>query len=200
MLIDQIKSAQLEARKTRDTVAAQLLTTLIGEATMVTDAEYAAAEKAAVAAETPEERDARRASGDGMVVPPIKVTVPITDEKVSATVTKFLKNAKQARDLYEQEFERVMGHGSRDGKTRLLSEEGRAFMEGIVPKMRQADREIEILTGFLPKQLTEDELREVIVKFKSVNPDANVGAVMGHLKAEYAGLYDGKKASEFARA
>jgi uncharacterized protein YqeY len=179
MLIEQIRAAQLEARKTRDTVAASLLTTLIGEATTVTEAEYAAALKDAPEGAT--------------------VTVPITDEKVTATVTKFLKNAKQARDLYEQEFERVMGHGSRDDKTRLLTEEGRVFMEGIVPKMRRADREIQILESFLPKQMNEEELRAVIEHFKAANPGANVGAIMGHLKAEFAGLYDGKLASQIAK-
>lgn len=179
MLIDTIRSAHLEARKSRDTVATQLLTTLLGEATSISEGEYAAALKASPDAET--------------------VTVPITDEKVTATITKFLKNAKQARDLYEQEFERVMGHGSDDGKTRLLSEANRVFMDNIVPKMRQADREIIILSGFLPKQLTEDELRGVIESFKAANPDANMGAVMAYLKNEFAGLYDGKLASQIAK-
>ena len=178
MLIDRIRADHLEARKSRDIVATSLLTTLIGESTTVTEAEYAAALKA---------------SDDGTA------TVAITDEKVMATITKFLKNLKQTRDLYEQEFERVMGHPSNDMKTHPLSEDGRVFMENMVPKMRQVDREIEILTAFMPKQMTEDELRAAIEHFKAANPGANMGAIMGYLKAEFAGLYDGKMASQIAK-
>ena len=43
----------------------------------------------------------------------------------------------------------------------------REFMERFVPKMRATDYEIEILHRYIPAQLTEDKLREVIA--------ANVG-------------------------
>jgi hypothetical protein len=198
-LIAKLKADQLEARKSRDTVAATLLTTLLGEASMVTEDEFKAAEAVALKAESVEDRDARRASGDGFVVPPIPVTVPITDEKVIATITKFLKGAKSNAELLEKEFERAMGHPSTDGKTRLLEDGQREFMANIVPKMRATDREIEILTSYLPKQMTEDELREAVSTFKAANPDANMGVIMAHLKTNFAGLYDGKMASQIAK-
>lgn len=171
-LIERIKADQLEARKSRDTVAAALLTTLIGEAMTLTDSEL-------------------KDQTAGRIID--------FDQKTTATTTKFLKNAKATREILENEFVRVTGHASNDGQTRPLSEETRVFMDGIVPKMRQTDREIEILTSYLPKQLSEAELQKVIADFRASNPDANVGAVMGFLKANYEGLYDGKAASQLAR-
>ena len=47
MLIDRIRADQLAARKARDSVAAGLLTTLIGEATSVSEEEFKAAAEAA---------------------------------------------------------------------------------------------------------------------------------------------------------
>jgi len=179
MLIEKIKADQLEARKARDTVAATLLSTLLGEASSVSEEEFKAA-----AAKTPE--------GETVVV-------PITDEKVTATVTKFLKGAKQTAELLEAEFTRVLGHSSSDGKTYLMKDGDREFMEGIVPKMRATDREIAILSGYLPKQMTNYELADAINAFKAANPDANMGAIMAHLKANFAGLYDGKAASQIAK-
>ena len=52
-----------------------------------------------------------------------------------------------------------------------------------------------ILKNYLPKQLSEDELRAIIGAY---NLD-NIGAIMGKLKAEHAGLYDGGLASKIAR-
>jgi uncharacterized protein YqeY len=152
MLIDRIKADQLAARKARDSVAAGLLTTLIGEATSVSEEEFKAAAEAA-----------RSDDGDA-----VAVSVPITDEKVSATIVKFLKNAKANRELMK----------SSDAKT---------------------EREIEILSAYLPQQMTEAALRAAIEGFRRDNPGANVGGVMAFLKANHAGLYDGKLASQLAK-
>lgn len=52
-----------------------------------------------------------------------------------------------------------------------------------------------VLTQFLPKQLSEDEIREVVIK---LNP-ANVGEAMTFLKANYSGQYDGRLASQVVK-
>ncbi len=168
-LLDTLKADQLAARKSSDKIAAPLLTTLIGEASKVSDEDFK------------------------------KGQTEITDEKVLRTITKFLKGAVETKGILEAEFTRVMGHPSTDGQTRPLSDEGRVFMEGIVPKMRAVDREIAILTAYQPQQMTRDELAAEIASFKAANADANVGGIMAHLKANFAGLYDGKMASELAR-
>ena len=61
-----------------------------------------------------------------------------------------------------------------------------------------AKTEAAILSGYLPTQLSEDQLREV-VKAIVAGGAANVGAVMGQLKAKHAGLYDGKMASTIVK-
>ena len=51
-----------------------------------------------------------------------------------------------------------------------------------------------ILNGFIPKQLTEEELYAIIVELKPTN----LGTVMQYLKNNYHGLYDGKLAANVA--
>ncbi len=152
MLIDRIRADQLAARKARDGVAAGLLTTLIGEATSVSEEEF----KAAAEAARGDDSDA------------VAVSVPITDEKVTATIVKFLKNAKANRELMKTSDAKI-------------------------------EREIELLSAYLPRQMTEAELRAAIEGFRRDSPGANVGGVMAFLKANHAGLYDGKLASQLAK-
>jgi len=52
-----------------------------------------------------------------------------------------------------------------------------------------------ILKGFIPKQLSANELR-VIIEDMKLN---NLGQIMKQLKAEHDGEYDGKMASQIAR-
>jgi len=168
-ILDTLRADQLDARKNRDTVATALLTTLLGDATKVTDEDFK------------------------------KGATEITDEKVIVTIKKFLKNTEETKRILDAEFERVMGHSSNDGKTRPLTDEDRVFMEDIVPKMRTADREINLLNMYLPQQMDEFQLRNTIDAFKTTNPDTNMGGIMSYLKTNFAGLYDGKMASQLAK-
>lgn len=60
------------------------------------------------------------------------------------------------------------------------------------------EEENEILKSYLPKQLTQDQLREILTaQFKE--PVA-MGVMMGWLKQTYAGQYDGKDASAVAKS
>lgn len=52
-----------------------------------------------------------------------------------------------------------------------------------------------VLAKLVPQQLSERELRDIIADMKL----KNVGQIMSVLKAEYAGKYDGKLASQIAR-
>lgn len=139
-ILEQIRADQLTARKAKDALSASLLTTLIGEATKITDEEFKKGQTA------------------------------VTDEKVIATLKKFLKNAQ-------------------DTKLAL----------GDDPRVATTDHEIAILNNYLPQQMSEDDLRGVIERFRANNADANVGTIMAHLKTNYAGLYDGKVASQLAK-
>lgn len=55
--------------------------------------------------------------------------------------------------------------------------------------------ENEVLGWYLPKQLTEAELHHIM----GVLAATNIGQIMGHLKENYAGQYDGKVASKVAK-
>lgn len=56
-----------------------------------------------------------------------------------------------------------------------------------------------ILESYLPKQMTEERLREVIEDFVKTAKGANIGQVMQYLKHGYSGKYDAKIASKIAR-
>jgi uncharacterized protein YqeY len=88
------------------------------------------------------------------------------DEEVVAVVRKFLKN--------NEEFTRVNTNHER----------------GEVLTKEKA-----LLETYLPKQLTENELKGIISDLKP----ADMKAIMWYLKANYAGRYDGKQASELVK-
>lgn len=75
----------------------------------------------------------------------------------------------------------------------------------IGEKVRLHDLEMAIsilspmLEAIQPKQMTEGELTAEISAFMLANPGSKINHVMGHLKQNFAGLYDARKASEFAK-
>ena len=52
-----------------------------------------------------------------------------------------------------------------------------------------------ILSSFLPSQLSEDEMRNIIATCGAID----IGEAMKYLKTNYAGQYDGKRASAIVR-
>ena len=99
-----------------------------------------------------------------------------TDAEVIAVIKKFVKNNDEC----------MMSAGSRrdsDWHDRLSIER-------------------DVLNLFLPKQLTADELKEIIGGFVAANGIAGpkgTGLVMKMLKEQYEGLYDGKVASDIVK-
>ena len=66
----------------------------------------------------------------------------------------------------------------------------------------KADHEIAILQQFLPKQLSEQELKTIIqqiINEKHIDGKKAMGAVMKILKDQYNGQYDGKLASQIVK-
>lgn len=66
--------------------------------------------------------------------------------------------------------------------------------DGIKETTKNQD-ELNILEGYLPKQLSEDNMRE-IVSLLSVK---DMGAIMKHFKLNYDGQYDGKILSNIVK-
>jgi uncharacterized protein YqeY len=149
-LIEKIKASQVEARKARNTLAATLLTTLLGEANMV----------------------AKNAQRDAP-----------TDEEVQAVVKKFLKGNAETQAIIHKAVAAQEEH-----HPAYISQE-------IMSKLTVAQEEQKILEGYLPQQLSESELIQIVNTAIQAGTASNVGALMGFLKANHAGKYDGKIAS-----
>lgn len=100
-----------------------------------------------------------------------------TDEKIQATIKKFIKNAEQ-----------------------VLIESARY---GALTKVGHTQNEIKILESYLPKQLTE---REIIAIITALQADAvatedtlEMKHIMGYFKSHYAGQYDGALVSKIVK-
>lgn len=151
MLLNKIKADQLAARKTKNAVAANVLTTLIGEAESVG-------------------KDFNRVS---------------TDNEVITVIQKFVKNIEITISFLE--------------KAQIKSD---SDFTNIVIKRDEALKEKEILSAYLPKQLSEDELKQNINSIKeeiSASPK-DMGKILTLLKVRFSGQYDGKMASDLTRA
>jgi len=95
-----------------------------------------------------------------------KPNMSITDELVIATVKKFLVNLEEMK--------------SHTGRVELLG---------------SIKHEVAILEGYVPSQLSEEELLAIVTELSP----AHMGEAMKHLKCSYAGLYDGRLASQVVK-
>lgn len=136
-LLSTIKAAQLQARKSKDTIATGVLTTLIGEAVNV-----------------------GKSNGNRET----------TDAEVIAMVKKFITNAQETIKI----------------------------LEATNPAVATVNKEIEILSAFLPTQMSDERL-ELAIATAATETGAttikDMGKVMKFLKERYEGTYDGAKAS-----
>lgn len=59
--------------------------------------------------------------------------------------------------------------------------------------------ELRVIESYLPKQMSAEELKTLLQRFKADNATANMGQAMSYLKDNFAGQYDGKDASTLAK-
>lgn len=96
----------------------------------------------------------------------------------------------------------IIGEADRQGKNI-----GDQEMISIIKKMIDNaaavnnENEIKILERYLPKQLSEVELKNIIINLISANSYTikDMGNIMGYLKKEFTGQYDGKIASDITK-
>ena len=96
----------------------------------------------------------------------------ITDSDLTAILKKIIKQRNESCEVYKKA-----------GRAELLENE---------------TREIEIISIFLPKQLSEEETRKICqdtVKFVGATSMKDMGKVMGELKLKYADTIDFSKVS-----
>jgi len=73
-----------------------------------------------------------------------------------------------------------------------------AEQQGRQDLIEQNKNEIALLQEFMGKQLSEDELKNIIQELLAGGADS-IGAVMGALNKDHKGTFDGKTASQIAR-
>jgi uncharacterized protein YqeY len=95
----------------------------------------------------------------------------VTDAEVVALVKKFVKGMDETLGF--------LGNHNAEATAVVLAEK-------------------DILAAYLPKQMDEASLTEVIRELIAVT-GPNLGKLMAELKTQYAGLYDGKMASQIAK-
>jgi len=139
---------------------------------------------------------------------------------MKATLKEALKSAMKAQDklrletirsvLTEMQYEEMQKSVDALSSTESLQivqrevkkrQEAIQFEEqaGRAEQKAKLQAEIAILEGFLPQQLSSEDLEKIIVQLKETTPGLALNVVMKHLKDNYTGQYDGKSASEIAK-
>lgn len=94
------------------------------------------------------------------------------------------------------EIEKV---GKNDGNRETTNDEAIKVLQKMVKNLTGvpgvSEDEIAFIEGYLPQQVSEEELREFIVTLNA----GNIGAVMGAVKKHYGATADMKIASKIAK-
>jgi uncharacterized protein YqeY len=68
------------------------------------------------------------------------------------------------------------------------------------PMVEQVNQEMTIISIYLPKQMSEEEVAQLIESIKAGLDKPNMGALMKELQPQIKGKFDGKKASDMVKA
>lgn len=143
MIVQKIKSDQLQARKEKNKELASILTALYSEVAIV-----------------------GKNNGNRET----------TDEEAVKVIKKFSKGVLESIETLQ----------------------GSHNWENCGGRIEDLQNELDVYEKYLPKQMSENELRTAIEVMVSGGKN-NIGMIMGTLKKEYAGLYDGAMASKLAK-
>ena len=130
-------------------------------------------------------------------------------DKIAASTIRLILAALKDRDITEREHGNAEGIDDsgillmlqsmikqRQESSRLYSEAGRDDLA------EREEVEIDIIRGFLPKQLSDDEVKEIVDKLITelgANSLKDMGKVMRLLREEYAGQVDMGKAGSIVK-
>ncbi|NRA45573.1 MAG: GatB/YqeY domain-containing protein [Oligoflexales bacterium] len=81
---------------------------------------------------------------------------------------------------------------------KMLKDSLEQFPQGSEQYVK-VETEIKFLSPYLPEQLSEDKVREIISQIISDNEGANFGTVMKALSPQIKGKFDGKLASQMVK-
>lgn len=67
------------------------------------------------------------------------------------------------------------------------------------PMVEQVKNELEFVSVYLPKPLSEEDVKAMIEAIKGQLENVNMGAIMKELQPQIKGRFDGKKASQMVK-
>ncbi|GAA4435985.1 GatB/YqeY domain-containing protein [Ravibacter arvi] len=163
--------------------------------------------------------------GNGLFDPPYNIALILSNMSLKSQVESGIKDAMRAKDqdtlralraiksliLLEETKGGQTGELSAEDELKLLTKaakQRRESMEVFVAQGRndlaeKEEAELVVVERFLPKQLTEDEvkekLKEIIARVGASSP-AEIGKVMGVATKELAGQAEGKVISALAKS
>lgn len=129
----------------------------------------------------------------------------LAGDKAKAEVLRLIKSAI----LYEEVAKKVRDTGlpdedilvvlARESKKRTESAE--MYDKGDRPERAAAERaEKEIIDSYLPEQLSNEELQKIVADVISVNQDAQMGQVIGLVRAKVGQSADGGRIAATVKA
>lgn len=116
-------------------------------------------------------------------------------DKVRLNVLRYLKKLFIENDTSgkpQPELDIVISHAKK------MQDSLKLFPDGSV-QAADVQAELTVLSEFLPSQLEESEVREMVLQIKQGLENPNMGAIMKELSGQIKGRFDGKKASQLVQ-
>lgn len=124
-----------------------------------------------------------------------RLTVMKQGDRIVATqLTTLLGEASPSgnQEVTDQDVEKVVQKFAKNAKEMLK-------YTSDPQKQYNIEWEIVLYESYLPKQLTEDEIRRIITHAQEDLGLNNIGQIMGFLNKNHKGQFDGKLASQIAK-
>lgn len=117
-------------------------------------------------------------------------------DKTRLNVLRYLKKLFIENDTSKKpipEMDILISHAKKTKDSLSMYPEGS-------PQQVEILGEIKVLEEFLPKQLTEEEVINIIENIKSSLDNPNMGSIMKELSPQIKGQFDGKRASDLVKS
>lgn len=117
-------------------------------------------------------------------------------DKIRLNVLRYLKKLFIDNDVSQKpiaEMDIVISHAKKTRDSISMYPDGSEQQETI-------KQEVKILEEFLPKQLTENDVKNIIEEIVAGLENPNMGAIMKELSPKIKGQFDGKKANQMVQA
>ena len=124
------------------------------------------------------------------------ITAMKAKDKTRLNVLRFLKKLFIENDTSKKpiaEMDIVISHAKKTKDSLSMFPEGSDQQNEIMA-------ELTVLDEYLPKQLTEDEVKAMLEEIKSKMENPNMGMLMKELSSKIKGKFDGKRASDLVKA